>query len=350
MNLDEQYMQRCFELAKLGAGKVSPNPMVGAVLVHDNRIIGEGWHQEYGKAHAEVNAVASVSIADRSLIQQSTLYVSLEPCCIFGKTPPCTNLIIEQKIPRVVISCLDQTPGVAGRGLEILRSNGVTIVIGVLQAEGEALSRYRNHFVSFKRPYVILKFAVTLNGKFGLSNKKHWISNEFTRRLSHKWRSEIDAILVGTNTALVDNPELTNRFYFGKSPLRVVIDRYLRLPATLHLFDKSQPTLIVTEKAALPGNLQGKNIDLLSMPFDDDFLPHLLGKLYERNIATLMVEGGANTIRHFLQKDLWEEANVLVGNTSFAEGIDAPLIPGLVKERFPLGDDQILLYKNIRER
>ena len=350
MNHDELYMQRCFELAKLGAGRVSPNPMVGAVLVHHNRIIGEGWHQEYGKAHAEVNAVASVSPLDRSLIQQSTLYVSLEPCCIFGKTPPCTNLIIEQKIPKVVISCLDQTPGVAGRGVEILRSNGVMLVTGVLQSEGEALSRFRNHFARFKRPYVILKFAVTLNGKFGLSSKKYWISNEFSKRLSHKWRSETDAILVGTNTALIDNPELTNRFYFGKSPLRVVIDRHLRLPATLHLFDHSQPTLIVTEKTALPSAFQGKNIDLLPMCFDDYFLSNLLEKLYERNIATLMVEGGANTLRYFLQNNLWEEANVLVGNTSLAEGVDAPLVPGVVKKRFTIGEDQILLYQNVQER
>lgn len=377
---DEFYMQRCFDLARLGAGSVSPNPMVGAVLVHEDRIIGEGWHQRYGQAHAEVNAVNSVLPENRALIAQSTLYVSLEPCTIFGKTPPCTNLILQNKIPKVVISCLDQTPEVAGKGVALLRANGVEVVTGVLESEGKAISRFRNHFVTHQRPYVILKFAQTRNGKMGKAGEQVWISNAYSKRLVHRWRSEVDAILIGTNTARVDNPALTNRLYFGKSPLRIVIDRSLQLPANLHLFDGKTKTLVIhdlypfnpsTQETQGASNKKQKtknrklsnrkpptsnlntatsHIEHLSLDFSTDFLFQLLSQLHERKITTLLVEGGATLLEHFIQNNVWDEARVLIGNQILADGIAAPFISGEIIQQFSLEDDQIICYQNVHRR
>jgi len=360
LKLYEYYINRCFDLARLGAGSVSPNPMVGAVLVYNNRIIGEGWHQQYGQAHAEVNAVKSVSAKDQHLISQSTLYVSLEPCNIFGKTPPCTNLIIQNKIPKVVISCLDQTPEVAGKGVEMLRANGVEVVTGILEEAGKALSRFRNHFVTHHRPYIILKFAQTLNGKFGKANEQFWISNAYSKRLVHKWRSEADAILVGTNTAKIDNPELTNRLYFGKSPLRIVIDKHLQLPGNLHLFDQKHPTLVVTQATSFKlSTLQPSTPDLhaatskieyLSLDFEQDFLSSFLKALHARKIAILLVEGGARLLNELIQNNLWDEANIFIGDRVLDQGIAAPLLSGEVKTRHRLGNDQIICYQNVHRR
>lgn len=346
MELHEYYIKRCFDLARLGAGSVSPNPMVGAVLVHQDRIIGEGWHQQYGQAHAEVNAVRSVKPEDQPFISQSTLYVSLEPCNIFGKTPPCTNLILQNKIPKVVISCLDQTPEVAGKGVELLRKNGVEVITGILEEEGKMLSRFRNHFVTQKRPYIILKYAQTLNGKFGKANEQVWISNEYSKRLVHKWRSEVDAILVGTHTARIDNPALTNRLYFGKSPLRIVFDKYLQLPENLQLLDQQSPTLVVTSKP----QTEIFNVDYLTVPFDTDFLAALLPYLYEKKIAILLVEGGATLLSQFIQNNLWDESRVLIGNTILQEGIPAPFISGEIAQQYSLGSDQIICYRNVDRR
>ena len=357
---DELYMQRCFDLARLGAGSVSPNPMVGAVLVHEDRIIGEGWHQHYGQAHAEVNAVNSVSQEDRALIMQSTLYVSLEPCTIFGKTPPCTNLILQNKIPKVVVSCLDQTPQVAGKGVALLRAKGVEVVTGILEAEGKAISRYRNHFVTHQRPYVILKFAQTRNEKMGKAGEQVWISNAYSKRLVHRWRSEVDAILVGTNTARVDNPALTNRLYFGKSPLRMVIDRNLQLPTNLHLFDGETNTLVIhdlptqatsnEQQQTTNNKQQNSQIEYLSLDFSTDFLFRLLSQLHERKITTLLVEGGATLLAHFIQNNLWDEARVLIGNQILGEGIAAPLLSGEIIQQFSLEGDQIICYQNVHRR
>lgn len=338
-------MKRCFDLARLGAGKVSPNPMVGSVLVYDDRIIGEGWHQQYGAAHAEVNAVNSVKPEDRHLISQSTLYVSLEPCNIFGKTPPCTHLIVQHHIPKVVISCLDQTPEVAGKGVELLRASGVEVITGILEAEGKEWSRFRNHFVTHQRPYIILKFAQTLNGMFGKVGEQFWISNAYSKRLVHKWRSEVDAILVGTNTAKIDNPELTNRLYFGKSPVRIVIDKNLQLPDNLHLFNKKNTTFVVTQ----PSNIKSPtpNIQYLPIEFNNDFFSALFQALHSQKIATLLVEGGATLLNQLIQNNIWDEARILIGNQVLEEGIAAPLLSGEVTARFQLGSDQIICYRNI---
>lgn len=324
MRTHEAYMRRCFDLARLGAGNVSPNPMVGAVLVHQDRIIGEGFHRQYGQAHAEVNTVNSVR-QDRHLLPEATLYVSLEPCCIFGKTPPCTNLILEHRIPKVVISCLDQTPGVAGKGVEILRAAAVEVVTGVLEAEGQHLSAIRNTFVSQQRPYVILKFAQTKDRFIGPEDgSQFWITNAYAKRLVHRWRSETDAILVGTNTALGDDPQLTNRLYFGKSPLRVVVDKSLRLPRTLALFDGTTPTLVFTErKDALDGN----NLEYTTIAFDQNFVPQILARLAEKKCTSLLVEGGTRLLQAFLDTGIWDEARVFTGTKYLFKGIPSPLMP-----------------------
>ncbi|MFN7117200.1 MAG: bifunctional diaminohydroxyphosphoribosylaminopyrimidine deaminase/5-amino-6-(5-phosphoribosylamino)uracil reductase RibD [Saprospiraceae bacterium] len=348
MQPHEYYMQRCFELARLGAGSVSPNPMVGAVLVYQDRIIGEGWHQRYGQAHAEVNAVNNVKTEDRAFISQSTLYVSLEPCNIYGKTPPCTNLILQNKIPRVIISCLDQTPEVAGKGVEILRANGVEVITGILEDKGKEISRFRNHFVTHERPYIILKFAQTRNGLFGKANEQVWISNEYSKRLVHKWRSEVDAILVGTNTAQVDNPALTNRLYFGKSPLRIVIDKHLKLPDNLHLFEPEHPTLVITSEVNPPPATSA--VTYVSVPDDANFLSAFLKILHSRKIAILLVEGGAKLLEQLLQNNLWDEARVLIGDEILTEGIAAPLIFGELTARHQLDSDQIICYRNVHRR
>ncbi|MDX1667650.1 MAG: bifunctional diaminohydroxyphosphoribosylaminopyrimidine deaminase/5-amino-6-(5-phosphoribosylamino)uracil reductase RibD, partial [Saprospiraceae bacterium] len=241
---EKTWMRRCFELARLGAGRVSPNPMVGAVLVSDGRIIGEGYHQAYGEAHAEVNAIRSVIPEERDLISRSTLYVSLEPCCVYGKTPPCTDLIIRHEIPRVRVSCLDLSPQVSGKGIGLLREAGIDVQVGLLSEEGRKLASTRTTYVLRKRPYIILKFAVTSDGIFCPGDElQYWITQPATKRLVHRWRSECDAILVGRKTAIIDNPRLDNRHFHGPSPLRIVIDPRSTLTDEIELFSGDPPTL-----------------------------------------------------------------------------------------------------------
>jgi diaminohydroxyphosphoribosylaminopyrimidine deaminase / 5-amino-6-(5-phosphoribosylamino)uracil reductase len=346
MTRDELYMQRCFDLALSGAGHTSPNPMVGAVLVYEDRIIGEGFHARYGAPHAEVNAVASVPAPLRHLIPKATLYVSLEPCCITGKTGPCTHLILEQGIRRVVVSCLDLSPGVAGRGIAILQSAGVEVTLGVLEKEGRHLSRFRNHFVTRQAPYVILKYAVTPSGRFAPSgNRQAWITGPLSRRFTHRLRSETDAILVGARTAAIDNPQLDNRYYFGPSPLRIVLDRHLALPENLHLFDGAYPTLLVNE---LKNEKDAKRkLEYLKMDFGEGFLPRLLGELHRRKISTLLVEGGAQVIRSFFDAGLWQETYIYTGSMDFREGIAAPQCPGECVQTFSIGADTVRLYRPV---
>lgn len=345
--IQEVFMQRCFDLARNGAGKVSPNPMVGAVLVHDNTIIGEGFHAFYGGPHAEVNAVNSVLPENRPYIPHSTLYVSLEPCCFHGKTPACTSLILEQKIPRVIISTTDHTPEVSGQGVNILRQAGVQVITGILEEQGQSLSRFRNTTVTKSRPYIILKFAQTANGFFTSKEPSpYWITNPLTSRLNHKWRSEIDGILVGTNTAKTDNPSLTNRYYTGKNPTRIVIDRNLELSSNAHLFSPPTPTLIVCEKPDLSINFPS-HISLLSLPFDSNFEKELLNQLLVRhNIGILLIEGGAITLSRFIQQRLWDEARVLKGSGSLNDGIKAPIIPGKISETLKIHTDTLEVYFN----
>ena len=321
---DAFFMKRCFDLASLGAGYTSPNPTVGAVIVHNQRIIGEGYHRQYGQAHAEVNAVNSISPADRPLLPHSTIYVSLEPCSIFGRTPPCVNLIIEKKIPRVVIAGLDKTPGVNGLGIQRLKDAGVEVVMDVLKEKGERINSIRNTFVTNDRPYVILKYAQSANGKMANEDRSPvWISNRFAKRLVHKWRAEIDAIMVGTNTAHYDNPKLTNRLYFGHSPKRVVLDKTLRLSPDLHLFDNSTPTFVFTDirqKLPRPQN----NLVYIGVPFDENVLQNCLKYLHSQNITSLLVEGGPHLLSTFIRHNLWDEARVFTSQSWLTKGIPAP--------------------------
>lgn len=345
MPSDEEYMQRCFDLARLGAGHTAPNPMVGAVLVHKGRIIGEGFHRRYGAPHAEVNAVASVPAALRHLIPQCTLYVSLEPCCITGKTGPCTQVIQEQGIKKVVVSCLDLTPGVAGRGIGILRAAGVEVRVGVLEAQGQYLSRVRNHFVSYHSPYVTLKYAITPSGWFApAGGRQAWISGPPTRRFTHRLRSETNAILVGTDTALIDNPRLDNRYYLGPSPLRIVLDRRLRLPQHLEIFGAGGRTLVINAHKSEPA-AAGKP-EFLQVDFGEGFIQRLLDALHRRRVSSLLVEGGAAIIRSFYQAGLWQEAWVITGERNFIEGIPAPPCPGTCIRKFSIAEDTIRLYHN----
>jgi diaminohydroxyphosphoribosylaminopyrimidine deaminase / 5-amino-6-(5-phosphoribosylamino)uracil reductase len=346
----EIIMQRCFDLARLDAGSVSPNPMVGAVLLHEGRIIGEGWHREYGKAHAEVNCLASVKEEDRHLIEKSTLYVSLEPCCFHGKTPACTDLILRSNIRKVVIACLDDTPEVRGKGVEILRSAGVEVLEGVLADAPFKPSDFRNTYVSKQRPFIQVKFAQSADGYMGVPGRQVWFSNHFSQVLAHKGRGEFDAILVGTNTSLTDNPSLTNRHWYGKSPLRIVLDKNRRLPSDFNLLRSNQgPTWVVCEQQ-LPADEPSDLLRFLKLSFDENLLENLLSQLFQHRITSLIVEGGAHTIQHFLDKNLWDEAAIFSTQLRLGEGIHAPTPKGMELARFSLATDCLTLIRNTDPR
>ncbi len=344
MKEHEIYMQRCFDLARLGARHVAPNPMVGAVLVYDGRIIGEGWHRKYGQAHAEVNAVGDVAPVDRHLIKNSTLYVSLEPCCTLGNTPPCTDLIIKNKIKKVVISCVDKTPAVKGKGVAVLEQAGVKVVQGILSGEGKAISTIRNTFTNLRRPYILLKFAKTRNGYMGKRGRQVWISNLFSKRLAHKARSEYGAILIGTNTATTDSPQLNNRLWTGDSPLRIVLDRNLKISKQNAVLNQQATTWVVTEQDVEDN--QGSHIQYKQINFDDSLIENILAKLVAEGVTSLIVEGGSYTLTEFIKKDLWDLAWTFTGKRMIENGIPAPFINGEVVEEWPLADDLLTIYQN----
>ena len=347
MDDHQPFIRRTFQLARLGLGSVSPNPMVGAVLVYQGKIIGEGYHQRVGHAHAEVNALQSVRAEDKHLISESTLYVSLEPCCIYGRTPPCTQLIIDHKIPRVVISCLDLTPEVAGRGVQILRDAGVVVVTGVLEEEGQWLARYRNTFATKQRPYIVLKFAQSKDGFMAKHDQQFWITNDLSKRYVHKLRGEMDAILIGSQTARIDDPELTNRLYFGNSPHRIVLNKQADLPTDLKIFQGNTATWWVNEQKE--GVLPQSNTHLIKIPFDESLLPNLLQLLYKANKSTLLVEGGAATLQHFIAADLWDEAHILTGDVAIKDGVKVPEIFGRIRENYHLRTDSLSIIQNVHQ-
>lgn len=339
----EFLMRRCFDLARLGAGNVSPNPLVGALLEYNGRIIGEGWHAKYGEAHAEVNALKSVADEDRVLIANSTLYVSLEPCCIYGKTPPCTSLVLKNKIPNVVISCLDRTPGVAGNGVRILREAGVEVTVGVLEEEGKALSQIRNTFVTKNRPYIILKWAESKDGFIGQEGKQIWLTHAITKRLVHKWRAEHSAIIVGTNTAITDNPGLNNRHYYGNSPLRIILDRMRRIPMDNQIYNGTVPTWIISEQPK-PNGTRGL-VDWKQLSFDTALLENIMKLLVEAKKSTLIVEGGSKLLNSFIAANLWDEARVLKAEVIMETGIAAPRLSSVTQELFRVGADKVVVYR-----
>lgn len=334
-------MRRCFDLARLGAGSVSPNPMVGAVLVFEGQIIGEGWHRKYGEAHAEVNCLASVSAENQQLIPRSTLYCSLEPCFHFGKTPPCVDLILEKKIPRVVVANTDPNPLTAGKSLEKLRAAGVKVEAGILEEEGRWLNRVFFTWIAERRPFVILKLAQTSDGFMGRVGERTPISGAAMLRLVHRWRSESDAILAGATTALTDNPRLDARLYFGKNPLRIVFDREGRIPPDFHLLDDS------TETWVFGASREGNFSETKFFPTEGKVLiPSLLKQLFEAGRASLLVEGGADVLSQFLQENLWDEIRVVENSRRLGGGVAAPKVPNeaVLKKEFSIGDDTVRVF------
>jgi diaminohydroxyphosphoribosylaminopyrimidine deaminase/5-amino-6-(5-phosphoribosylamino)uracil reductase len=340
---DKIFIRRCFELARLGAGFVSPNPMVGAVLVHEGRVIGEGWHQQVGKAHAEVNCLASVRPEDLHLVEKSTLYVSLEPCCTHGRTPPCTDLVLRHRIPRVVVAALDATAEVSGKGLAILREAGVEV--SICDAGVPLPSDFRNRFVTMGRPFVTLKFARSADGYMGRPSEQVWLTNQFSQVLAHKCRAAHDAILVGTGTALTDDPSLTTRRWPGRSPLRIVLDRQRKVPATARLFNGQAPTWAVCE-AKLPTDLPKENLRFVELSFDVNLLPKLLRALCEANVTSLMVEGGAQTLQGFIEAGFWDEAVVFTAPQLLGNGLAAPTPFGKIIGQWHLANDTLTILRN----
>ena len=349
------YIRRCFDLARLGNGKTSPNPSVGALIVRKDKIIGEGWHQEHGKAHAEVNAVADVKSKNIPYMAESTIFVSLEPCFHFGKTPPCVELILKEKIPHVIVAFTDPNPNVAGQSVEKLRNNNVSVQL-MQEISTKIRYGYENTLKQFvisitqQRPFIILKWAESTDGYIGKQNERIQISNELSKRLVHKWRSECDAILIGTQTAETDNPALNNRFYFGKSPVRVVLDKNGRLSHSLEIFDATVKTILYTESSATidtnnEKNL--KNIDFRQIKFDKSLIFNILKDLHAQKIGILIVEGGAKTLQSFIESGLWDEARIIKSPVLLRGDIPAPSLPiEQLESRFPLDDNEILIYKN----
>lgn len=341
MHMQEQFMQRCLDLAVKAIANVAPNPMVGCVIVHEGKIIGEGYHQKFGEAHAEVNAINSV--ANQDLLKDSTLYVNLEPCSHFGKTPPCADLILQKKIPRVVIGSYDPNPLVAGKGIERLRAAGVEVITEVLKAEADFLNRRFITFHAKQRPYIILKWGQSADGFMALNEpKQFWFTNSESKKLMHKWRTEEQAILVGRNTVDVDDCELTARLWEGKNPLRLVIDRNLVLPKVKKIFNTEANTIVFNEiKNETDGNVQYQKID-----FSTNVIQQILATLYKFNIQSVTVEGGPDTLHHFVEQNIWDEARIFTTPHLLKTGKLAPKISGRLIEETEIATDVLKIYTN----
>ena len=344
MNIHEQYMHRCLQLAESGLGSVAPNPLVGSVIVHEGRIIGEGYHQRFGEAHAEVMAVRSVK--DEQLLCDATLYVNLEPCAHHGKTPPCADLIVEKRIPRVVIANIDTYAEVAGKGIQRLREAGVEVTTGVLENEGHFLNRRFFTFHEHKRAYIILKWAQTADGFLdhirtaGDDSHPLRISGEASSRLVHRWRSEEAAILVGRNTAMLDDPKLTTRMWPGDDPLRLVIDPRLQVSKEKHLLSDGKPTWVFN---ALQEYCEGP-ICYTRIHDPEHFALEIVRYLYEQGIQSVIVEGGASTLKHFIDADLWDEVRIISGRQRIGEGVNAPDFRAQPSRAQLVGEDLLQFY------
>lgn len=334
------FILRCIEIARNGGQKVSPNPMVGSLLVENNEIIGEGFHAEYGKAHAEVSAFSNVENKNLHRIENATLYVSLEPCNIFGKTPPCTSLILAKKVKKVVISSQDVSPEVNGNGVKLLQNAGIEVIEGILEGSGNSLVKQRSVFVTKKRPYTILKLAISEDGFYASNEKVNtWLSSPITARLTHKWRSEADAILVGTNTALIDNPLLDSRFFPNKNPLKYVLDNHNRLPTNLLMFNEPEMAKRFTSKS--------KHLNDIQIGLDKHQkldLKEISSYFYSQNIANLFIEGGGKLIQSYLETNLWDELRVIVTKKRLKKGQEIQLNNLNKFNSFKLGDDLIEIY------
>lgn len=344
MGTHETHMKRALELAQKGLGYVAPNPMVGCVIVHDGNIVAEGYHEKYGEAHAEPNAIKQVS---DELLEKSTLYVTLEPCNHFGKTPPCSDLIISKKIPRVIVGCLDPNPIVASKGIKKLHDAGIQVEYGILEKECRELNKRFFCFQEKKRPYVILKWAQTQDGfisKYPVPENKeeNWISSLKSKQLVHQWRAEEQAILVGYSTALNDNPQLTTRLVKGNNPIRIVIDKHLKLPVHLHVFNTEANTIVFNEVM----NDTKANVRYIKID-NSNLVGEILHQCYINGISSIIVEGGAKTLQHFISQNLWDEARIFVNpQLHFRAGVAAPEIEIHSIQSQPCGPDLLYIIHN----
>ena len=345
MDNHEQYIARCIELAKNGFGTTYPNPMVGSVIVYNGEIIGEGWHQKAGEPHAEVNAIHSVK--NPSLLDKATIYVSLEPCSHFGKTPPCCDLIIKNKIPNVVIGTVDSNIKVAGNGIKRLQEAGANVIVGILEKECYELNRRFFTFHEKKRPYIILKWAQTLDSFIAPLEKEElkpvWITSIQSRQLVHKWRTEEQAILVGTQTVIDDNPQLNARDWEGNNPIRIVIDQRNRIPKTAHVFDNQTKTIVFSSNKS---TLSLENTIFEVIDFQQNIVQQIVDKLYQHQIQSVIIEGGAQTLQTFIDATLWDEARVFIGNSTFGTGKKAPVLNTTLSTKEKIGTDELLIIRN----
>ncbi|HLV37957.1 bifunctional diaminohydroxyphosphoribosylaminopyrimidine deaminase/5-amino-6-(5-phosphoribosylamino)uracil reductase RibD [Xanthomarina sp.] len=333
MKIHEKYLKRCIEIAKNGLGITAPNPMVGCVIVYENNIIGEGFTSAYGGNHAEVNAIEAVT--DKSLLSKATLYVTLEPCSHFGKTPPCSDLIIKHKIPQVIIGATDTHSQVAGKGIEKLKASGCQVTVGVLENECKEHHKRFFTFHNKKRPYIILKWAQTEDGFIAPETRNEqkpvWITNEYSRQLVHKWRTEEQAILVGTKTVLDDNPSLTVRDWTGKNPTRVVLDKTNKLSKEYQIFNNEAKTLIITEN---------------EIDFSSNLANQICSYLHKKDIQSIIIEGGRQTLQTFIDENLWDEVRVFKGKSIFNKGVKAPKFKGKQIQEVSILEDILQIYSN----
>lgn len=352
---NEFYMHRCLQLAEMGLGKVSPNPLVGCVIVNDSKIIGEGYHEKYGEAHAEINAIKTVK--NKALLSKSAIYVSLEPCSHYGKTPPCVDSIIQYKIPEVIIGIKDPFELVNGNGIQKLKDAGVKVTVGVLEKKSKWMNKRFLTFHTQKRPYIILKWAQSADKFIAPSHSQtekrqadtiafskrantKWISNEFSRILVHKWRTEEDAIMVGTNTARIDNPELNVRDYSGRNPVRILIDKDLSLSTDLNLFNQKYRTIVFSSKS----KKSIYNLEYVKLNFNENVIQQLLEILYNKNIQSVIIEGGRYLLDEFLKQGLWDEARVFTSDCILTSGLEAPELNGQIKFKQQLANDTLKIY------
>lgn len=347
MNTHERYIKRCIALAKNGFGTTYPNPMVGSVIVYNDQIIGEGWHKKAGEPHAEVNAVRSVK--DKSLLKKATIYVSLEPCSHFGKTPPCCDLIIANEIPNVVVGTVDPNEKVAGNGIKKLIAAGANVTVGILEKECHELNKRFFTFHNKKRPYIILKWAESQDGflapekQADQERKPIWITNAYSRQLVHKWRSEEQAILAGTQTVVDDNPKLNTRDWSGNSPVRVVLDQNNRISRDSFIFDDSVKTIIFTKSEI---NFSAENTTFEIIDFNQNIIPQILAVLHQNQIQSIIIEGGLNTLQAFIDQDMWDEARIFIGKTSFGTGTRTPILQKKTTTKTYIQNDELIYVRN----
>jgi diaminohydroxyphosphoribosylaminopyrimidine deaminase/5-amino-6-(5-phosphoribosylamino)uracil reductase len=351
VKIHDKYISRCIELAKNGLGTTYPNPLVGSVIVYKDKIIGEGWHKKAGEPHAEVNAIHAVK--NKSLLKKATIYVSLEPCSHFGKTPPCCDLIIQNEIPNVVIGTVDPNIKVAGNGIKKLVEAGINVTVGVLEEDCNELNKRFFTFHKKKRPYIILKWAESQDGFITPTQEKTqdqtkkrepiWITNTFSRQLVHKWRSEEQAILVGTQTVIDDNPKLNVRDWSGNHPIRVVLDQNNRIPKDSHITDSQSKTIIFSK---LKTTIEKENCIFESIDFEQNIAEQIMERLYQHQIQSVIIEGGRQTLQTFIDANLWDEARVFVGEIQLKSGTRAPIITAQKLKKYSINTDELLLARN----